>query len=476
MAESSTLTDGGKGQADVVLEDFATRMVEVLNSCQKSTPSMDSSSAQIGIKLDDTNYALWSQIVEMYISGKDKLGYINGELPQPSPTDPAYRRWRTEDSIVKGWLINNMAPSLIGTFVRFPTAKAVWDAIATTYFDGTDTSQLYDLRRKVTRLRQAGGLIEKYYNDLQGLWREIDFRRPNPMECAADISRYNSLIQEERVYTFLDGLDDRLDQIRSDVLRMKPFPTVEEAYAYVRREDSRQSVMMTGGDHSIGSVMASKGRKNEPILVPRAEMPTEEVNCAHCNKKGHTQDTCFKLHGYPTWWKERKGRNWQADRLNVAGQNGKVAVAVADINIAQVHSTSSTNQHQGMNSSHRRDSNWIVDSGATDHMTYDPTDFSSVTQPRRSKISNANGVQYPVTGAGTVTLSPSLSLPNTLLIPSLSNKLLSVSQITTDLNCMVLMYPTFCLLQEILTKEIIGRGTRRGDLYYIDDFSIGRAN
>lgn len=42
-----------------------------------------------------------------------------------------------------------------------------------------------------------------------------------------------------RVYGFLDGLANRLDKIRSDVLQLKPFPTVEQAYAYVRREDSR---------------------------------------------------------------------------------------------------------------------------------------------------------------------------------------------------------------------------------------------
>ncbi|VVA38991.1 PREDICTED: Retrovirus-related Pol poly from transposon TNT, partial [Prunus dulcis] len=29
---------------------------------------------------------------------------------------------------------------------------------------------------------------------------------------------------------------------------------------------------------------------------------------------------------------------------------------------------------------------------------------------------------------------------------------------------------------DILTKEIIGRGTKRGGLYYVDDFSMGRAN
>jgi hypothetical protein len=103
--------------------------------------------------------------------------------------------------------------ALIGNFIRFPTAKLVWDFIATSFFDGSDTSQVYDLRRRVTRLKQAGGPLEKYFTDLQGLWREIDFRRPNPMECVFDIQHYNVMIQEDRGYVFLDGLDDKLDKI-----------------------------------------------------------------------------------------------------------------------------------------------------------------------------------------------------------------------------------------------------------------------
>ena len=53
------------------------------------------------------------------------------------------------------------------------------------------------------------------------------------MKCVEDIQIYNSNIQEDRVYVFLDGLDDRLDKIRSDVLQIKPFPSVEQAYAHV---------------------------------------------------------------------------------------------------------------------------------------------------------------------------------------------------------------------------------------------------
>ena len=144
-----------------------------------------------------------------------------------------------EDSTVKGWLINSMDPALIDNFIRFPTAKAVWDAVSTTFFDGSDTSQVYALKRQVSRIKQAGGPIEKYYNDLQGLWREIDFRHPNPMTCSADVERYNSVVQEDRVYTFLDGLDDRLDKVRADVLQLQPLPTIEEAYIRVRRKDIR---------------------------------------------------------------------------------------------------------------------------------------------------------------------------------------------------------------------------------------------
>ena len=123
----------------------------------------------MGIKPDGHNYALWSQVMKLYIAGKDKLGYILGDTPQPEPTDPAFQKWRTENVVVKGWLINSMESSLISNFIRYPTTQQVWDAVAITFFDGLDTSQVYDLKRRVVRTRQDGRSIESYYNNLQGL-------------------------------------------------------------------------------------------------------------------------------------------------------------------------------------------------------------------------------------------------------------------------------------------------------------------
>lgn len=106
---------------------------------------------------------------------------------------------------------------------------------------------------------------------------------------------------------------------------------------------------------------------------------------------------------------------------------------------------------------------WLSDSGATDHMTFVATNFTPTSLSRRTNITNANGAISPIIGVSVVTLSPTLQLHNTLLVPSLSHKLLSVSQVTSYLNYIVLMYHTFCLLQDILTKEIIECGTKRGD-------------
>ena len=79
------------------------------------------------------------------------------------------------------------------------------------------------------------------------------------MAYAIDIQKYHSILQEEQVYTFLDGLDERLDHVRSDVLRLQSFPSIEQTYDYIRMEDLRQYVMVSGAEVVVnGAVMAIK--------------------------------------------------------------------------------------------------------------------------------------------------------------------------------------------------------------------------
>ena len=102
-------------------------------------------------------------------------------------------------------------------------------------------------------------------------------------------------------------------------------------------------------------------------------------------------------------------------------------------------------------------------------MTFDPSDLLSIVSTSRTHIQTTKGECVSVDRVGSVDISPSLRLKNCLLISSLSHKLLSVSQLTKYLNCTVLMTFDGCIVQDAQTGTIIGRGIKKGGLYYVDE-------
>ena len=122
-----------------------------------------------------------------------------------------------------------------------------------------------------------------------------------------------------------------------------------------------------------------------------------------------------------------------------------------------------------LNVSHSVGSNtWIIDSGASDHMTYDKSYFNELSPPPVSYVTNANGEAFPVLGQGSVHITPSLQLHNVLYVPDLSHHLISVPQLNIESKCFVTFYPMYVIFQDLLTREIIGRGYLRGRLFRLD--------
>lgn len=97
---------------------------------------------------------------------------------------------------------------------------------------------------------------------------------------------------------------------------------------------------------------------------------------------------------------------------------------------------------------------WIVDSGASDHITYDLSLLQKVRSIQdHCYITLPNGKKAQIRNTGSMTLSPDLILRDVLHIPDFQFNLLSISKLTKQYSANVVFTPEFCLLQGPLYRR-----------------------
>nr|GMD96260.1 uncharacterized protein At1g01500 [Ipomoea batatas] len=195
----------------------------------------------------------------MYVSGRGKDEYLTGEVLKPEETDATYRQWKSENHMVMSWLINSMLPGIGENFL------------------------LYHIQPK------------KFGMELV---------TPIPVyswTCPADSTLYKNIVEQKRTFRFLLGLNKDLDQVRGRIMSIRPFPSIRKVFSEVRREESRQKLMMADTtSHSEISAMLTHTSSHDS-RPRKGGRPW----CEHCKKAGHFRETCWKIHGKPADWKPK---------------------------------------------------------------------------------------------------------------------------------------------------------------------------
>ncbi|KAL0439981.1 UNVERIFIED_CONTAM: Retrovirus-related Pol polyprotein from transposon RE2 [Sesamum latifolium] len=112
---------------------------------------------------------------------------------------------------------------------------------------------------------------------------------------------------------------------------------------------------------------------------------------------------------------------------------------------------------------------WMIDLGATTHLTSHRSHFSSLTTSHNSlPVRLADGSYSSTSGSGTVRPTDHITLTNVLFAPKFPVNLLSVSQLTKKHNCSVTFFPSYCVFWDLQTQRMIGGGHERGGLYFLD--------
>jgi len=112
---------------------------------------------------------------------------------------------------------------------------------------------------------------------------------------------------------------------------------------------------------------------------------------------------------------------------------------------------------------------WILDSGASDHLVGNPSLIYNLSPPKiPHNITLANGSKAQVTGIGQASPLPSLPLDYVLFVPGCPFNLISISKLTSSLDCSITFTSGSLFIKDQSTGNKIGAGSERQGLYYLE--------
>jgi len=284
-------------------------------------PSEGPNSLTVSPKLNGSNFLAWKRSMQRALGTKNKLGFVNGNIPVPDSDDLLRPAWERCNHLVQSWIINSVSDSIAQTVVFYDSALEIWQDLHERFIK-VDRIRITTLRSSINSLKQGNKSVIDYFTELKALWEEFSSHRPIPNcvcvhPCRCDASKVaKDHINEDQIMQFLTGLNDTFSVVKTQILLLDPLPSLNKVYSLVVQEESNAASLLpvsVGDDNSV-QLNASDARRFPPhgkgAFQNNSTKPTRF--CSFCHRTNHTVDFCYEKHGYPTKEKPRSNAMVQA--------------------------------------------------------------------------------------------------------------------------------------------------------------------
>ncbi|MCH82134.1 retrovirus-related pol polyprotein from transposon TNT 1-94 [Trifolium medium] len=309
--------------------------------------------------------------------------------------------------------------------------------------------------------------------------------------------------EQDYVIRFLKGLNKIFLHSKSQIMMMNPLPDIDRAFSLVIQQerelnssvtslvsstDSSQLAMAMQVSSQQGNFSGKNGYKGKGQGSNSAK---GNKLCTHCSRTNHIVESCFVKHGYPPGYrgKGKYQQNFGSQANSTVNEaSGSTASSFGFTqeqynNIMEFLQQSKANSQPQANSvttspfvlnshssstSGKHSNLWILDTGATDHISFNLPSFTNCKNIVPIPVSLPNGSQIFASISGSIVISPSLTLHNVLYIPTFHVNLISVPKLASDNDCHLHFNANTCQILHNHSKEMIGTTNLQRGLYVLD--------
>jgi predicted aspartyl protease len=410
---------------------------------------MDSETSYKALPLpvfDGENYHIWAARMEAYLEANDLWEAVEEDyevLPlSDNPTMAQiknHKERKTRKSKARATLFAAVSEEIFTRIMTIKSAFEIWNFLKTEY-EGDERirgMQALNLIREFEMQKmKESETIKEYANKLISIANKV--RLLGSELSDSRIVQKILVTVPERFEATITSLENTKDMLKLTVAELVNAMQAQEQRRMIRSEGSVEGALQAKLKNYNGGRNEKRNQSSNTSLFSP---------CPYCKKNNHTPDRC--------WWRpdvkcHKCGQLGHVERICKAQHQGE-AKAVEDqtleeqLFVASCFATNTTRE------------SWLIDSGCTNHMTYDRELFNDLDETTISKVRIGNGALIEVKGKGTVAIE-SLSglklISDVLYVPKINQNLLSVTQLLEN-GYKVLFEDKKCVIKDANNIEMV---------------------
>ncbi|XP_068319454.1 uncharacterized protein [Pyrus communis] len=182
------------------------------------------------VLLNEFNYHLWSMAVSLALGGRNKLGFINGNVLAPKNISLDYEGWLCKDQLVMSWLLNFMERKIAGIFSYSESSLLLWTKVKEMYVNQNNFAHVFQLKRDISVIQQEGKSFIQHLGSLKCMWNELDVYRPYTIDSTVLLKK----VKKDKIFQLLSSLSADYEDLRSHILMNLELPTFTRIYATIQ--------------------------------------------------------------------------------------------------------------------------------------------------------------------------------------------------------------------------------------------------
>lgn len=390
------------------------------------------------MKLNEENWAVWKFQTIVMMKGRELYKTLTGEIKKPESGTKEINDWERKDAKAQELIVSRMDQEPITHILSCDTANEMWEKLKSVY-EKESVVSVHLLQQRFFSMDFGDGTVSMFISQIEDIKNKLKQAKEE--------------ISEKMIMTkVLMSLPDRFKHFRSAWESVpESNQTLKELTSrlLIEEERIRSSEENTTALTSVSAKGNGKRDKAGNMICHKCNKPGHIAKncysrkpkiCTYCKKVGHEASSCWYKKG-----KEERNRKPKSDEYS--------------------------NAFIGELSSQMKPKDWVMDSGASEHMCWDESLFSGMIVKESDKnVKVGNGNILEVRGKGRVELvaivnntSIKTTLVDVLYVPQLKFNLFSVST-ALDKGYKITMNNEHC---KILDKNGNTRAlaTRSGKLY-----------